>query len=121
MGGAGPVTGRHLRVHHRDYYDHEVHDGDIDPHGERSEDLDCEPDDFDRADGLTAVDLAVASLNRLAVTGPSGGPDFPGPHCWWGGTVTLDYYTGEMRETSAHPHGFSDAECRDIWARLTSA
>ncbi len=114
------MTGRHLRVHHRDYYDHEVHDGDIHAHGERSEDLDCEPDDYDRAEGLSAVDLAVARLEDLAVTEPSGWP-FPGPHCWWSGTVTLDYYTGEMRETSAHPHGFSEAECRDIWARLTSA
>ncbi|WP_256790362.1 MULTISPECIES: hypothetical protein [Frankia] len=114
------MTGRHLRVHHRDYYDHEVHDGDIHAHGERSEDLDCEPDEYDREDGLSAVDLAVARLEDLAVTEPSGWP-FPGPHCWWSGTVTLDYYTGEMRETSAHPCGFSDDECRDIWARLISA
>jgi hypothetical protein len=115
------VTGRYLRVYHRDYYELEVRDGDIQPHGERSENLDCEPDDIDREDGLSAVDLAVASLKDLAATEPSGGPGFPGPHCWWGGTVTLDYYTGEMRETSAHPYGFSDAECRDIWARLTDA
>ncbi len=113
------MNGRHLRIHHRDYYEHEVYDGEIHAHGERSDDLDCEPDDYDRADGLSAVDLAVAGLKKVEATEPSGGPDFPGPRCWWGGRVTLDYYTGEMRETSAHPHGFSDAECRDIWARLT--
>ncbi|MCM3883141.1 hypothetical protein [Frankia sp. R82] len=115
------MTGRHLHVHHRDYFDHEAHDGDIVVHGERSEDLDCEPDDYDREDGISAVDLAVAVLTKSGATGPSGGPDFPGVRCWWGGTVTLNYYTGEMRETSAHLQGFSDAECRDIWARLTSA
>ncbi|CAO5187607.1 conserved hypothetical protein [Frankia sp. AiPs1] len=114
------MTGRHLRVFHRDYYDDAIHDGDIDTHDEWSEDLDCEPDEFDRADGLSAVDLAVTRLGDLAVTEPSGWP-YPGPHCWWSGTVTLSYYAGEMRETSAHPQGFSDPECRDIWTRLTGA
>ncbi|ONH52909.1 hypothetical protein CcI49_32780 [Frankia sp. CcI49] len=115
------MTGRHLRLHHRYYFEHEAYDGDIYPHGEWSEDLDCEPDEYDREDGLGAVDLAVARLTGLGVTEPSGGPDFPGPHCWWGGRVTLSHYTGEMRETSAHPEGFSDAECRELWARLTGA
>jgi hypothetical protein len=115
------VNGRRLSIYHRDYYEHEVYDGEIHVRGERDEDLDCEPDAYDHADGVSAVDLAVAGLKNLAATEPSGGPDFPGVHCWWGGTVTLDYYTGEMRETSAHPNGFSDAECREIWRRLTGA
>lgn len=121
MDGACPVNGRRLSLHHRDYYDHEVYDGQILARGERDEDLECEPDAYDREDGISAVDLAVAALTTSGVTEPSGGPDFPGPHCWWGGTVTLDHYTGEMRQTSAHPHGFSDAECREVWRRLTSA
>lgn len=115
------MTGRRLRIHHRDYFDHEVYDGEIRVRGESDDDLDCEPDSFDLDDGLTAVDLAVAALRKMGVTEPSGGPAFPGPHCWWAGTTTLDYYTGAMRETSAHPDGFSDAECRAIWARLTGA
>jgi hypothetical protein len=84
----------------------------------------CEPDEFDREDGKTAIDLAVDYLASESVTESSTHP-VPATGSmagiWWSyvdGSYVSNYYTGERTEVSAHPEGFTDNELRTIAQRI---
>jgi hypothetical protein len=74
----------------------------------------CEPDEFDRADELTAVDLAVRYLRDKGATQPSS--SFPHPGLWYSTGVEIeDYSTDEETEYNYHPTNFTDEEQRAIF------
>jgi hypothetical protein len=77
----------------------------------------CTPDDYDREDGLTCVDLAVKMLKDGAAY-PSSTHFHTG--IWYSADCgTLDYRTGEDEERSYHLKGFSPEEERAIFLHMT--
>lgn len=77
----------------------------------------CDPDDYDIADGLTAVDLAVDYLKGVGVIGASSSNFHPGV---WFHTEreTEDYSSGESIEYCFHLDGFDDNELKEIFRRV---
>jgi hypothetical protein len=70
-----------------------------------------EPDEYDIADGLSAVDLAARFLADRGAT------EFCGR--WWTRPdADIDYRTGEHETRSFHPVDFSDEEIGAINAKL---
>jgi hypothetical protein len=72
----------------------------------------CVPDEHDREEGLTSVDLALDILNRLpAYMEPNCSPGIPS---WFSGTdensTDRHFRTGAWDEYGAHLYGFSDDE-----------
>ncbi len=78
----------------------------------------CEPDEFDLAEGTTAVDLALEVLNlKIYAEEASSYPD------WQRGTWysrTEHGYGDDYTDVSAHLVNFSDAEALEICRRFTS-
>jgi hypothetical protein len=85
-------------------------------HDEAGEPMD--PDKWDD-EGTTAVDKAVAFLEREGATEPSGSTWYP--HLWysWPDASTVDWATGEDEMRSYHLDGFTEEEERAILARVT--
>lgn len=86
--------------------------------------MDCDPDEWDREEGKTAVDIAVSHLEDESITAPSQSPiPASGPlgSLWFSyvdGSYISNYYTGERTEVSAHPEGFTDDELRAVCTRI---
>lgn len=106
------------------YMPEDVHDGDI-PRDDTDEDIvTCEPDRWDREDGLTPIDLAVKALvEEESCVSPS---TMPGFHTglWYShidGSAELNPYTGEREERSGHLSGFTEDEEREIHKRVMDA
>jgi hypothetical protein len=102
-----------------DTYDGELVDPDT-----TEEVVSCEPDELDREDGLTAVDMAVTYLSDESITSPSQS-SIPAVgylgSLWWqyvDGSYISNEYTGERTEVTAHPAGFTDDELRAIATKL---
>ena len=109
----------HLTIYRTFFTD--VQDGEYDDPTTQDDKIDCEPDQWDVADGLTAVDLAAEALTDNWLTAPSTSPGFH-PGIWWSyvdGSQIVDYYTGERVEETAHLEGFTPGEEEEIWALVT--
>lgn len=78
----------------------------------------CIPDEWDE-EGTTAVDKAVAVFDRIAVE-PSSYPGFY-PGMWYSEVDPYEHpATGVIENQTFHLRGFSEAEQRQIFDRLTS-
>lgn len=77
---------------------------------EREETFDCAPDDIDREEGLTSVELAVKILKgKLYVTETSNYPWSPGD--WYSACWDEDWNEGGAHEDlTAHLNGFTPEE-----------
>ena len=75
------------------------------------------PDEFDRAEGLTAVDLAHNLLRNAGVFEASSSPDWH-PGTWYIAHYTHPY-TGVIEETTFHLTRFTEEEARELYARIT--
>jgi len=88
---------------------------------EEEDTYDCVPDDIDRSEGLTVVDLAVHTLERkLFVDEPSSSPGFS-PGLWYSACVGDDHswgMGGAHEELTAHLEGFNEDEERAIYEDL---
>jgi hypothetical protein len=88
---------------------------------ESEETYDCVPDEIDRSEGLTVVDLAVAVLEtKLYVTEPSSSPGFH-PGIWYSACLGPDHswgMGGADEDLTAHLEGFNEDELRAIWKDL---
>jgi hypothetical protein len=114
---------RQLTIYRTTYTD--TYDGELVDPDTTEEVVSCEPDELDREDGLTAVDMAVTYLSDESITEPSTSP-VPATgslgSLWWSyvdGSYTSNHYTGEQTQVSAHPAGFTDNELRAIVTGLT--
>jgi hypothetical protein len=84
------------------------------------EGVDMEPDEYDREEGLSAVDKAVKFLEREGVTEASSSAFRPGVWYSTENSVT-DYSTGEEEQRSYHLKGFTPDEEREIHRDLKRA
>lgn len=115
-------TMRQLTIYRTTYTD--TYDGELVDPDTTEEVVSCEPDELDREDGLTAVDMAVTYLSDESITEPSQSPvPATGPlgSLWWSyvdGDYISNHYTGEHTQVSAHPAGFTDNELHVIAAKL---
>lgn len=75
------------------------------------------PDDYDREDGITAVDKAVNFLKNEGVHEMSSSHFHPGV---WYSTEwqTIDYSTGAEEERNYHLSGFTPDQEREIWDKM---
>jgi hypothetical protein len=71
----------------------------------------CEPDEYDVADGKTAVDLAVAYLNEKCL-------EFSGSDWWTDADGDQDYRTGDETRHSYHPCNFTRDQLEEIVRRV---
>jgi len=95
-----------------------VEDGDFSESGwEDEEGVDMEPDEWDREDGLTAVDKAVKFLKNEGA-GEASSSAF-GTGVWYSTEwSTLDYSTGEAEERNFHLEDFSPEQEKEIWDKM---
>ncbi len=99
-------------------YGPEVHDG------ERDE-LDSWSDSYElKSDapwfGADPVQFAVAVIQGEGCDiEPSSGPEWGGQGTWYSGEARQDYRDGTWLERSAHLHGFTDAEAREVYRQVT--
>jgi hypothetical protein len=78
----------------------------------------CEPDKFDKEDGITSVDLAVRYLKDKGACQPSGSHFHPG--IWYSTEFqTEDYSSGEQVEYNFHLENFTEDEQQEIFNRIT--
>jgi len=95
-------------------------DGDVAERGWIDEEGHCtDPDDYDREEGHTAVDLAVEFLRSETGAGgmePSSGAlsEFD----WFTSYGYIDYSTGAEESRSYHPYGFTPDELDEIAKRI---
>ena len=86
---------------------------------ESSDEFDCEPDEIDREEGLTRVELAAKVLNRrLHVTETSAYPWQPGSWYsanWESDMIEMSVYGAHHGEETAHLEGFTPEEERAIF------
>jgi hypothetical protein len=81
-----------------------------------------EPDEYDREEGRTAVDLAVAFLEYAGASEPSSCPTWM-PGTWYTSPTIQDrahFEEGREEQHSFHLEGFSEAEEREIYRRLAT-
>ena len=78
----------------------------------------CEPDEFDKEEGLTRVDLAVEFLRGEYATEQSSSHFHPG--IWYHDYPDQDFRTGESKEKSFHLEDFTPAEEEEIFRRMTA-
>lgn len=83
---------------------------------EDEEGFSVKPDRFDRAEGKTVVDLAVKELQRQGAYEPSSMPFYKGT---WYSSYDDDYRTGERTVRNFHLDGFTEAQEREIYKRMT--
>lgn len=70
----------------------------------------CEPDEYDIADGKTAVDIAVSWLNDKCL---ESGSDW-----WTDADVDRDYSTGDETRHSYHPYNFTPEQLAEVINRV---
>lgn len=71
--------------------------------------------------GADPVEFAVAVIEAEGCSlQPSSAPEWGGPHTWYSAEPRTCPHTGRITEKSAHLHGFTDGEARDIYRRITS-
>jgi hypothetical protein len=88
-------------------------DGDTSDHGFSDYDS-CEPDKFDIAEGLSAVDKAIEYLTDKGASQASA--SFFHPGVWYSTEYqTEDYGTGEETEYGYHPKNFTEVEQEEIF------
>ncbi len=81
----------------------------------------CEPDDIDRDEGLSAVDIAVTALRTKLFATDYSASEWQ-RHGWWSSTQPYEHaYTGELEEVTVHLRDFTEDESREIYRRVTSA
>jgi hypothetical protein len=86
------------------------------------ETFECEPDEFDTAEGITAVDLALEVLNlKIYAEEASSYPDWQ-RSTWYSRTEDMSDLgqADRWREISAHLENFSDVEQLEIYKRFTN-
>ena len=89
-------------------------DGDFSETGVVDEGISLEPDEDEREDGLTAVDLAVKLLKHEGATQPSSTHFHKG--IWYAsGFEVVSYRTGEEEERTFHLKGFTEREEREVF------
>jgi hypothetical protein len=87
--------------------------GDYAEHGwEDEEGVSVEPDQFDREEGKTAVDMTVDLFNRKGVSEASSSHFHPGV---WYSSRESNYHNGEEKEYNFHLHNFSPEEEEMVW------
>lgn len=95
-----------------------VEAGDFSETGFVEEDYSVEPDEHDREEGLTAVDLVVKLLKYEGATEPSSTHFHKG--IWYSTSwEVVSYRTGEEEERSFHLRGFSEREEHEVWSEIT--
>jgi hypothetical protein len=72
---------------------------------------DCEPDELDAQDGLTAVDLAITYLKDKGATSSYGS--------WYSAEPDQDFRTGNETTYDYHPTNFTPAEEEAILKGVT--
>lgn len=88
---------------------------------EPKEEFPCEPDEFDEAEGTTAVDLAMEVLNlKIYAEEASSYPDWQKSTWYSRSEEIFDNEDTERLEISAHLEGFSDIEALEIYKRFTT-
>jgi len=75
-----------------------------------------EPDEIDREDELTAVDLAEKYLTQADAVEPSSSHFHPG--IWYTTYGEEDFRTGERQNESYHLKGFSKREEAEVFERM---
>lgn len=76
----------------------------------------CEPDEYDKEDGLSAVDIAVKFLRNKGACHASSSHFHAG--VWYSTEGEQDYRTCAETTYSFHLKGFSAQEEKDIWTKL---
>jgi hypothetical protein len=70
--------------------------------------------------GAGPVEFAVSVIQAEGCDAePSSYPEWGGPHTWYSGEPFTGFRDGTTLEKSAHLHGFTEAQQREIYARLT--
>ena len=82
------------------------------------EGADMTPDEYDREEGLTAVDKAVKHLRNEGATQASSTDFHKG--IWYSSMHAEDPRTGEQEEHGFHLDGFSPEEERAIFEQMTA-
>jgi hypothetical protein len=82
------------------------------------EGVDMTPDEYDREEGLTAVDKAVKHLRNEGATQASSTSFHKG--IWYCSMHEQDFRTGEQEERCFHLDGFSPEEERAIFEQVTA-
>jgi hypothetical protein len=77
----------------------------------------CEPDDIDREEGLSAVDLAVRVLRGTVYAVEYSASEFQA-NGWYAAETYVHPYSGEREEITAHLAGFTADQGREIHARI---
>jgi len=88
---------------------------------ESEEICDCEPDEIDRNDGLTVVDLAARLIRDAGCTSPScsGGTGFTAQDWFTSTDQQADIRTGDILETACFFIGpWSDADAAAVAAEV---
>lgn len=114
-----PGRQKTIEVYYEIWSPEDVEIGDTDNRGHEG-DFDVTPDQYDREDGVTAVDKAVKFIRDSA--GYVEASSYPHAHkgVWYSSSdYDYDYRTGERKETSYHPKGFTLEEQREIYNALT--
>lgn len=92
--------------------------GDFSETGYEDEGISLEPDEYDREEGLTPVDLAVKFLKNEGATQPSSSHFHKG--IWYSTDWdVVSYRTGEEEERSFHLKGFSEREEHEVFDAMT--
>jgi hypothetical protein len=74
------------------------------------------PDEWDREDGRTAVDIATDLIRDAGAEEPSSSPEWQ-LRTWY--TARYEHpYTGVIEERSFHLAGFSDDDARAVYAAI---
>jgi hypothetical protein len=104
---------------YRTYYS--VDDGGLIANYGESEEYACDPDEFDVAEGVTPVDMALEVLNqKIYAEEASSYPDWQ-KNTWYSRTEPIyDYEGADTLETSAHLIDFSDVEQLEVYKRFTN-
>lgn len=104
---------------YRTYYSSE-NGGLIVNHG-LSEEFPCNPDEFDAAEGVTSVDMALEVLNlKIYAEEASSFPDWQ-KGTWYSRTESTDEWEGaDTLETTATLIDFNDTEALEIFKRFNA-
>jgi len=84
---------------------------------ENEDGIDCQPDEYDAEDGITAVEKAVEAITGNDCVYPSSSAFHPGVWYTSADGVT-DYATGENTQYSYHLEGFSEEEQRTVFEKI---
>ena len=76
------------------------------------------PDQYDREEGITAVDKAVEFLRHRGAAHASQEPYTGGGNLWFSDDGDTDFRTGNTKTLSYHLSGFSEEEMQEIYNRV---